>query len=338
MADVSLRQVTKRYRKSKSDAVKSIGFDIVDGELLVILGPSGCGKTSTLRMIAGLEDISSGTITFDGKTVNNIPPARRNVAMAFENYGLYEHWSVFDNIAYPLRLRGRGDAEIRGTVHRVAEQMQIADALGLRPGDLSGGLRQRIGLARALVRDPSVFLLDEPMSHVDADLRNELRAEIKRIHLKTGATMIIVTHDQLDALTMADRVLVMNEGRIEQLDTPAVVYDVPATTFVAGFIGEPPMNLLPQPDGGHLGFRPHRVRLGDGGPDDLTISATVYMVEPLGDRTLVTLRAGDDLIKVDLPGLRRYAIDAPVPVHIDRADLHRFSAEGRRVQAPAVAA
>ncbi|WP_213450655.1 ABC transporter ATP-binding protein [Rhizomonospora bruguierae] len=358
MARVSLRDVTKRYGGSKADAVKGISFDIADGELLVILGPSGCGKTSTLRMIAGLEGITSGTISFDGRAVNAVPPARRNVAMAFENYGLYEHWTVFDNIAYPLRLRGRPADEIRRKVRGVAEQLQITDVLRMRPGDLSGGMRQRIGLARALVRDPSVFLLDEPMSHVDADLRNELRAEIKRIHLEVGSTMIIVTHDQLDALTMADRILVMNEGRIEQLDTPAAVHERPATAFVAGFIGEPPMNLIPAaPAGGALildggaqialppglrgtvpagdlvqvGFRPHLVQLDANAEDGLVLDATVYMVEPLGDRTLLTARAGDVLVKVDLPGSHPYPADRPVRLAVRAADLHVFGADGQRL-------
>jgi ABC-type sugar transport system ATPase subunit len=337
MARVSLRNVVKRY--GRTEAVKGIDFDIEDGELLVILGPSGCGKTSTLRMIAGLESISSGTISFDGRPVNAVPPARRNVAMAFENYGLYEHWTVFDNIAYPLRLRGLPDAQVRRKVTGVAEQLQITDSLRVRPGDLSGGLRQRIGLARALVRDPSVFLLDEPMSHVDADLRNELRAEIKRIHLDIGSTMIIVTHDQLDALTMADRILVMDDGHIEQRDTPNAVYDRPTTAFVAGFIGEPPMNLLPSASAGAktMGFRPHLVRVEQGwerpGDDDLTMDARVYMVEPLGDRTLVTTTVGDHLVKVDLEGSHRFPIDQEVRLRIRRTDMHLFDSAGRRVDA-----
>jgi ABC-type sugar transport system ATPase subunit len=337
MARVSVRDVTKRYNGSKADAVKGISFDIEDGELLVILGPSGCGKTSTLRMMAGLESITSGTISFDGKVVNAVPPARRNVAMAFENYGLYEHWTVFDNIAYPLRLRGVPDDEIQRKVRGVAEELHITDALRVRPGDLSGGLRQRIGLARALVRDPSVFLLDEPMSHVDADLRNDLRAEIKRIHLEVGSTMIIVTHDQLDALTMADRILVMDEGRIEQLDTAAAVYQTPSTAFVAGFIGEPPMNLVPAPGDARIGFRPHAVRIDSDEPGDFVLDATVYMVEPLGDRTLVTAKVGEDLVKVDLAGTHRLPMDRPVRLAVRQSDLHVFAADGTRTDAVSTA-
>ena len=345
MSRVSVTTVTKRYAKSKSDAVKGISFDVEEGELLVILGPSGCGKTSTLRMIAGLESVTSGSITFDGRKVNDIPPARRNVAMAFENYGLYEHWTVFDNIAYPLRLAGHDQARVTGQVRGIAEKLQLTEYLDERPGGLPGGSRQRVGLARALVRQPSVFLLDEPMSHVDAELRNDMRAEIKRIHLEVASTMIIVTHDQLDALTMADRILVMEDGDISQHDTPDVVYAEPANTFVAGFIGEPPMNMVPAQPGwigdGNLqyGFRPHLVSIAP--PDGtaraaLPIDGTVYMVEPLGDRTLVTvaLRHGSGLVKADLAGNHSFALDQPVRLTVAEADLHAFDpASGQRLSA-----
>lgn len=363
MARVSLTDLVKRYPGARSDAVKGISFDIEDGELLVILGPSGCGKTSTLRMMAGLESVTSGDITFDGRSVRNVAPARRNVAMAFENYGLYEHWSVFDNIAYPLRLRGVAGAELSRTVREVAEKLQVSKHLDVRPTDLSGGTRQRIGLARALVRDPSVFLLDEPMSHVDADLRNDMRAEIKRIHLEVGSTMVIVTHDQLDALAMADRILVMNDGQIEQHDTPDAVYNHPATAFVAGFIGEPPMNMLTVtvevnflglPDGtkvpvpeqyGHqtpprgsaltLAFRPHDAALHAGPPlptrGGLSVTGVVYMVEPLGDRTLVTVEGpGFTLMKADLTGPSPVRIGDPVWIAVRGDQVQLFDgATGR---------
>jgi ABC-type sugar transport system ATPase subunit len=349
MASVSVRQVVKRY--GRTEAVRGVSFDVEDGELLVILGPSGCGKTSTLRMIAGLESISSGTIAFDGRPVNDVPPARRNVAMAFENYGLYEHWPIYENIAYPLRLRGVADREVDRTVRTVADRLHLTDRLDQRPGGLSGGVRQRVGLARALVRAPSVFLLDEPMSHVDADLRNEMRAEIKRIHVDTGATMIVVTHDQLDALAMADRIVVMDDGRIEQHGRPDDVYDRPTSTFVAGFVGEPAMNLLTVvatgpgtyalDAGGSLvaGFRPHAVRMpaadAPSAAGGMRADGEVYMVEPLGDRTLVTVRCGESLVKVDLPG--HPAVDAGdrVRLAVDPADLRLFdAASGAAVDAP----
>lgn len=359
MSRVSLREVVKRY--GRTEAVKGISFDVEDGELLVILGPSGCGKTSTLRMIAGLEGISAGEITFDGRRVNDVAPARRNVAMAFENYGLYEQWPVYENIAYPLRLRGRSGPELDRTIRAVAEKLHLGDHLHERPSGLSGGMRQRVGLARALVREPSVFLLDEPMSHVDADLRNDMRAEIKRIHSEVGATMIIVTHDQLDALAMADRIVVMDDGRIEQDGPPEDVYARPATAFVAGFIGEPAMNLLPatatdQPgafapaSGGSLtvspaqqaalaglaagdpvtiGFRPHTIELlpADAPPPaepGLVADGEVYMVEPLGDRTLLTARCGEHLVRVDLLGRLNAELGAPVRLAVASADVRFF--------------
>ena len=365
MARLELTNVVKRY--GRTEAVRRISFDVEDGELLVILGPSGCGKTSTLRMIAGLESVTSGDIRFDGRRVNDVPPARRNVAMAFENYGLYEHWTVFDNIAYPLRLRGTEPASVDRVVRDVAAKLQIESALVERPTSLSGGVRQRVGLARALVRDPSLFLLDEPMSHVDADLRNDMRAEIKRIHVETGSTMIIVTHDQLDALAMADRILVMDHGRIEQHATPDEVYQHPQTAFVAGFIGEPPMNMIRAASGADgalvlpggerlrslggpggsvgssgetgslvLAFRPHVVVLHRQSPVDVPADAVqlagkVYMVEPLGDRALVTVEGPDGLLKVD-------AVHGSLPARGDRVwlvvardDLQLFELESGRL-------
>ena len=353
MSRVSVRQVVKRY--GRTEAVRGISFEVEDGELLVVLGPSGCGKTSTLRMIAGLESISDGVIAFDGRPVNDVPPARRNVAMAFENYGLYEHFPVYENIAYPLRLRGTPDRDVDRTVRTVADRLRLTEWLGQRPAGLSGGVRQRIGLARALVRDPSVFLLDEPMSHVDADLRTEMRAEIKRIHVDTGATMIVVTHDQLDALAMADRIVVMDDGRIEQHGAPDDVYDRPTSTFVAGFVGEPAMNLLPAVPTGPgayaleaggavvAGFRPHTVRiLGPGEPAaaaGMAADGEVYMVEPLGDRTLVTVRCGDHLVKVDRSGPPAEDPGDAVRLAVGPADLRLFdAATGRAVDPPGTAA
>ena len=338
MAQVRAEQLTKRY--GQTEAVREISFQIDDGELVVILGPSGCGKTTTLRMIAGLESITSGQILFDDVSVGSIAPAQRNVAMAFENYGLYEHWSVFDNIAYPLRLRGENERAVQDRVASIAGSLQIEDVLQGRPGRLSGGMRQRIGLARALVREPAVFLLDEPMSHVDTDLRNDMRAEIERIHLATGSTMIIVTHDQLDALALAHRVLIMNNGIIEQYGTPEEVYDSPASTFVAGFVGEPPMNVIPfEGDSAQedllIGFRPHRARVSTVRPSvqpALLLPARVYMVEWLGDRTLVTVSHRGTLLKADIPRTVELQLDADVWVEVDEADILIFDREtGRRL-------
>lgn len=359
MARVSLQQVVKRYPKAPAPAVKEISFDVEEGELLVVLGPSGCGKTSTLRMIAGLETVTAGRISFDDAMVNDVPPARRNVAMAFENYGLYDHWTVYQNIAYPLRLRGEEGPALDGVVRDVAAKLDIGRHLGERPAALSGGIRQRVGLARALVRRPSVFLLDEPMSHVDADLRNDMRAEIRRIHQDVGSTMIIVTHDQLDALAMADRVLVMDDGRIEQHAPPEVVYDTPATAFVAGFIGEPPMNMVTvdsaadvvaqrlvgagsslSREGATVAFRPHRTRVMPVTPQDaqatagdLVLPGTVYMVEPLGDRAVVSVRMVGELLKAEVADGWTPAVGEDVRLLVAKADLHYFDADsGRRVE------
>jgi ABC-type sugar transport system ATPase subunit len=242
MARVSLRTLSKRF--GRVIAVDDLNLVCEDREFLSILGPSGCGKSTTMRMIAGLERATSGDICFDHERVNDAAPARRNVAMAFEHFGLYPHMTAFRNIAYPLQIRGFGVDRIVDEVMTVARVLRIESYLERRPNELSGGVRQRISLARALVRKPAVFLLDEPISHLDAGLRSEMRAELRRLHRSSGSTMIYVTHDQREALTMADRVAVMHQGRLQQLDTPDQIYRKPANRFVATFVGDPPMNLL----------------------------------------------------------------------------------------------
>jgi ABC-type sugar transport system ATPase subunit len=242
MARVSLRSVSKQF--AQVDAVRDLDFVCEDREFLAILGPSGCGKSTTMRMIAGLERASSGDIYFDDQRVNDAPPARRNVAMAFEHFGLYPHMSAFGNIAYPLRIRGVRLERIVDEVMAIATALKIESFLERRPDELSGGVRQRVSLARALVRKPAVFLLDEPISHLDAGLRTEMRAELRRLHRSSGSTMIYVTHDQREALTMADRIVVMHLGRLQQIDTPDRIYRRPANRFVATFVGDPPMNLI----------------------------------------------------------------------------------------------
>jgi len=243
MAQVVLQDVHKNYGASE-DAVKGVSFTCRDGEFLVLLGPSGCGKTTTLRMIAGLESITSGTIMIGNRVVNKLTPQQRNVAMAFETYALYPPLTVYENIAFPLRVMKRSPQEIDRRVHEVAEALSIADILTMRPDELAGGQKQRVSLARALVREPAVFLMDEPLSHVDADVRYRARAEIKHIKVTSGATVIYVTHDQIEAVALADRVVVMDQGVVQQIGTPTELYYKPANLFVAGFIGEPPTNVL----------------------------------------------------------------------------------------------
>src|SRR5467141_2380874 len=243
MAEVALRNVVKRF--DEVEAVRNISLDIPDNEFVVLVGPSGCGKSTTLRMIAGLEDITDGDIMIGGDVVNDVPPKDRDIAMVFQNYALYPHMTVFENMSFGLRLRRRPKAEIRTRVEHAAKILDITELLGRRPKQLSGGQRQRVAMGRAIVRNPKVFLFDEPLSNIDAKLRVQMRTEIKKIHQKVTTTTVYVTHDQVEAMTHADRVVIMNAVRIDQIGTPYEVYHSPQTRFVAGFIGSPAMNMLP---------------------------------------------------------------------------------------------
>ena len=333
MASVELRNLTKRYG-AEVLAVDNISLSVRDGEFLALLGPSGCGKTSTMRMIAGLEDITAGEVLVDGRVVNHLSSAERNVAMAFENYGLYPHKTVFGNIAYPLVVRRRSRQDIEASVLRVAAMLHIDGVLDRKPAELSGGFQQRVSLARALVREPSVFLMDEPISHLDADLRSVMRGELKRLQKDNGATTIYVTHDQLEAMSMADRIAVMHRGVIQQVGTPLEIFNSPANEFVASFIGEPPMNLFTAslgtaPDGGLVvQVGEHELPVASGGPGsgigdrpDQTIRvgvrpkhfvlqtpgsaaglpAQVRVAETLIDRVLATLDSPAGRLRLELP-------------------------------------
>lgn len=251
MAAVLIENLCKNFPGEKEDAgklaVDHVSFQVEAGEFVVLVGPSGCGKSTTLRLIAGLEEISSGTITIDGKQMNNILPKDRDIAMVFQNYALYPHMSVYDNMAFGLTLRGLPPAEIRSRVEEAAATLGLTapdNLLSRKPKALSGGQRQRVALGRAMVRKPKVFLFDEPLSNLDAKMRVEMRDEIVQLHRRVGATMIYVTHDQVEAMTMADRIVVMNQGRVQQISPPRELYESPANRFVAGFIGSPPMNFL----------------------------------------------------------------------------------------------
>ncbi|GMO29631.1 MULTISPECIES: ABC transporter ATP-binding protein [unclassified Bradyrhizobium] len=243
MADVALRKVVKRY--DDVEAVRGIDLDIADHEFIVLVGPSGCGKSTTLRMIAGLEDISDGDIMIGGDVVNDVPPKDRDIAMVFQNYALYPHMTVAENMSFGLRLKHYPKAEIKARVTEAARLLDITDLIDRKPKQLSGGQRQRVAMGRAIVRNPKVFLFDEPLSNLDAKLRVQMRIEIKKVHQKVRTTTVYVTHDQVEAMTLADRVVVMNKGKIEQIGTPNELYHKPATRFVAGFIGSPAMNFLP---------------------------------------------------------------------------------------------
>jgi sn-glycerol 3-phosphate transport system ATP-binding protein len=243
MATVSLSDVRKSY--GPTEVIHGVSIDVADGEFVVIVGPSGCGKSTLLRMVAGLEAITSGTVAIAGRVVNDLEPRARDIAMVFQNYALYPHMSVFDNMAYGLRIAGVRGADLKARVEATAAMLELTPFLGRKPRELSGGQRQRVAMGRALVRGPAAFLLDEPLSNLDAKLRVQMRLQIRALQREVGTTALYVTHDQVEAMTLADRLIVMNEGRAEQIDTPLAVYERPASVFVAGFIGSPAMNLVP---------------------------------------------------------------------------------------------
>jgi ABC-type sugar transport system ATPase subunit len=337
VAEVSLHGVCKSY--GEVAVVHGVDLEVADHEFVVFVGPSGCGKSTLLRMIAGLEDITAGKIAIDGRVVNELDPKDRDVAMVFQDYALYPHMTVFENMAFSLRYRGVARDEIRRRVDHAARILDI-DLLAARmPRQLSGGQRQRVAMGRAIVRDPKVFLFDEPLSNLDAKLRVQMRTEIKRLRERVATTTIYVTHDQVEAMTLADRIVILNYGRIEQIGTPEEVYDTPATVFVAGFIGAPPMNLLPAeflPDhrtrqGVLVGVRPEHL-VWHSGSDQPFVSGTATVVEPLGSDTLVSLDvAGTAVIARLAPRLVRRAGEK-VALSADPANIHFFDqATGARL-------
>jgi sn-glycerol 3-phosphate transport system ATP-binding protein len=354
MAEVSLRDVRKSY--AGTAVIHGVSCEITDGELIVVVGPSGCGKSTLLRMVAGLEEITGGEIAIGGRVVNAVEPKDRDIAMVFQNYALYPHMSVFDNMAYGLKIRGLAKDEIAARVGKAAAILQLDSLLERKPRALSGGQRQRVAMGRAIVRDPQVFLFDEPLSNLDAKLRVQMRVEIKRLQQTLATTSIYVTHDQIEAMTLADRLIVMNAGRAEQIGAPLELYERPATQFVGGFIGSPAMNFLPGriaegggvvlDDGASLpapagataagravtvGLRPEHVAL-DGAAASLQL--TVELIEMLGADTIVhgTLRQGGALVLARLPGTVRVSVGERVPLAIPREHVHLFdAATGKRL-------
>jgi sn-glycerol 3-phosphate transport system ATP-binding protein len=337
MGAISIRNVVKRYGSgaTANPVIHGVNAEITDGEFVVIVGPSGCGKSTLLRMVAGLEEVSGGEIAIGGRVVNDVEPSERDIAMVFQNYALYPHMSVFDNMAYGLRIAKLSDAEITKRVDKAAKILELGAFLKRRPRELSGGQRQRVAMGRAIVREPSVFLFDEPLSNLDAKLRAQTRLEIRKLHQELGITSLFVTHDQVEAMTLAQRMIVMNGGYMEQIGTPEEVYLRPATTFVASFIGSPPMNLMtgqargasficdgntlalpaaaPQDGELVLGMRPEHARLGAAGEPGWPFS--VEMVEMLGAERLVHGRIGGIAFTV------RIDATLPVPGIGDRAAL-----------------
>ncbi|MFG6459967.1 ABC transporter ATP-binding protein [Roseateles sp. DXS20W] len=362
-ASIQFAAVAKRY--GSVDVIPDFSLDIAAGEFIVLLGPSGCGKSTLLRMLAGLESVSGGRIRLGGNDVTDLPPGRRGLAMVFQQYALYPHMSVFDNMAFGLRNIGVAEAEVSKRVTHAAQMLELDALLGRKPGQLSGGQRQRVAIGRAVVKEPQAFLFDEPLSNLDAKLRNRTRIEIARLHKRLGSTMVFVTHDQVEAMTLADRIVVMNGGRIEQLGEPMAIYQRPRTKFVAGFVGSPAMNFLPVervPDdagrvvvrlfggellrtqvrasaslGGELtiGVRPEGLKLADAG----VLSGRVELIERLGERSLAHVGLGSGAVVVaEVPVQRPLALGDVVQLQPDLNQLHVFGADGLAHHAEVAAA
>src|ERR1700733_9429384 len=354
MASVTLQNVSKTY-PGGFDAIKGIGLEVADGQFCVLVGPSGCGKSTLLRMVAGLETISGGEIDIGGRIVNQGEPAERDIAMVFQNYALYPHMSVYNNMAYGLRNRGMPKLEIDTRVQEAARILELGPMLDRKPQQLSGGQRQRVARGRAIVRQPKVFLFDEPLSNLDAKLRIAMRVEIRKLQRRLKTTSIYVTHDQLEAMTLADILVVMNGGQVEQLGNPLAIYQKPATTFVASFIGAPPMNLMPLRDAGGfqaassdgiLGVRPEDLVISTDTPAgglalDLRVEAIehvgaetyVYGIRsPAGDAPTVSAKPGElppGEVIVRVPGTSAPGIGQRIRAVAPREKLHLFSADGR---------
>jgi ABC-type sugar transport system ATPase subunit len=353
LATLSLRRLTKRF--GGVEAVRGIDLDVADHEFVVLVGPSGCGKSTILRMIAGLEAPSGGEIAIDGAVVNEREPKDRDIAMVFQDYALYPHMTVAQNMGFALRYRGASKAEIRERVDMTARLLEIEPLLARTPRQLSGGQRQRVAMGRAIVRDPKLFLFDEPLSNLDAKLRVQMRTEIKKLRLRVPTTTIYVTHDQVEAMTLADRIVILNHGIVEQIGSPEEVYETPASTFVAGFMGAPAMNLLPArreegsvilADGTALvappgeageiwcGIRPEDMEWVPPGapPAGATVSGTALTVEPLGPDTLVAMTVAGSEISCRLPPRSVRHPGETVTLAIAPARLHLFDREsGKRL-------
>jgi len=364
---LELKNVYKHYVQGTVEAVKDLSLSLKNGELLAILGPSGCGKSSTLRMIAGIEDITKGEIYLDGEIINWLSAKERNIALAFETYALYPHLSLFENIAFPLRIRGRKDQEVRKEVKKIADMLDITNALNKLPSEVSGGHQQRTSLARALIRPASLYLLDEPLSHLDTQQRTEFRIQIKRIQKTQNLTMLFVTHDQLEALALADRIAILNFGVLQQIGTPEEVYEYPENLFVADFVGEPPMNFIKAilikekndyvaklynqkikiPENYKdsmekfykgddveimLGIRPIYIYISKPG-ESRSISGEVYIFEDIGESGILTVKIGDTLIKVELSPGYSFKLGGKVNITFDLEKILMFNPiSGKRIK------
>ncbi|WP_062113101.1 ABC transporter ATP-binding protein [Aureimonas sp. AU40] len=351
MAELSLHALKKRY--GPLDILHGLDLEVRDGEFIVLVGPSGCGKSTLLRMIAGLDTVTSGELRIAGKRANDVAPQKRNIAMVFQSYALFPHMSVRDNILYGPKVRGDDAGVTEARLKKAAEILNLGPYLDRKPAQLSGGQRQRVAMGRAIMREPDLFLFDEPLSNLDAQLRMQMRTEIKALHQTLGSTIVYVTHDQIEAMTMADRIVVMNAGRIEQVGAPLELYDRPANTFVAGFLGSPPMNLLPAQRGADgrlampagitlplapetggaeflVGIRPERFRRAN---DGAGLPLRVGVVEPTGAETHVFGTIGETAVRVVLSERVAAKPGETLPLEVSPDDCHLFeAASGRRVE------
>ena len=331
MAVIKLESIHKTF--DEVSVIKGVNIEINDGEFVVFVGPSGSGKTTLLRMIAGLEDISSGLLKIDGKEMNDVPPAKRELAMVFQSYALYPHMTVYQNLAFGLKLAKVNQVEIKDRVQKVAEILQIEEYLERLPKKLSGGQRQRVAIGRAIIREPKVFLFDEPLSNLDAALRSNMRVELSELHDKLGATIIYVTHDQIEAMTLADKIVVLNNGIVEQIDTPTELYNKPQTEFVAGFIGSPKMNFLrgsivTEKEADVYGVRPEHINLSS---SEGKIKGTLRHLENLGADTLLYFDTEDyQKIVVRKEGIKSFEKGEVLFLDYDDTHLHMFK-DGKRV-------
>ncbi|HEX3803464.1 MAG TPA: ATP-binding cassette domain-containing protein [Solirubrobacteraceae bacterium] len=332
MAAIQFDGVSKVYGDGTC-AVDALDLEIQEGEFMVFVGPSGCGKTTALRMVAGLEDISAGQVVIGGKAVNDVSPKDRDIAMVFQNYALYPHMTVAQNLAFGLKLRKITSAEVERRVRDAAVALDLEDYLERKPKALSGGQRQRVALGRAIVREPAAFLMDEPLSNLDAALRVQTRAEILKLQKRLGTTTIYVTHDQVEAMTMGDRIAVMRKGILQQIGTPEELYTRPANTFVATFIGSPAMNVVPAPvlglgsDTLLAGFRPEHISVGQPQPGHFGFEAVVEVVEYLGDERLAHVRLGERALVGKIPADEHLTLGTTVAFAVPREALIFFDAE-----------
>ena len=335
---VTLKKVSKRFANAEVDAVNQVDLEIVNKEFLVILGPSGSGKSSLLRLIAGLEEVSGGEVYFGNELMNDVSPRERDISMVFQNFALFPNMTVYDNIAFPIRASGKDSENLDSEVKRIASMLQIEGLLDRKPGALSGGEQQRVSLGRAIIKKPKVFLMDEPLSNLDASLRSELRTEIKKLHKELGITFIYVTHDQTEAMTMADRIALIKDGKLLQVDKPEVIYDDPNHSWIGSFLGMPAMNLISSSDLGDsvpskkgasvIGIRPENLNIST---EKSKLTGSVISTEYLGDSKIINVQVGNSIIKAKVSNDSTFSVGADINLDFSDDDLRFFTDDGKHL-------